>query len=207
MLVGPPPAATHHEVRLAEPLRPGVAVLSRCPWGSGPTTLTPDGDNSELHGQSRFQLPVDAGGDAHAHGRFRSSGALPQGVRVLDSWQNERFGGVLFWIDMSLNFHGWGTAILHDAMLRHDRDGWRPMGGGGAPLGLPRSSPPRKGRDCTGLAPPPRTPVRLIEASPAPGCARSSCAASTAGRPVPWTRRVLPNRHHTQRSDRIRPGP
>ena len=96
-------------------------------------------------------------------------GALPQGVRVLDSWQNERFGGVLFWIDMSLNFHGWGTAILHDAMLRHDRDGWRPMGGGGGAAGTAEELAAEKGPGLHRLSTTSQDPVRLMQAFASPG--------------------------------------
>ncbi len=57
--------------------------------------------------------------------------ALPQGARLVDSWQNARYGGVLFWIDISLyDLRGRGTAVLHDALLRHDGQHWRPMAAG-----------------------------------------------------------------------------
>jgi hypothetical protein len=57
---------------------------------------------------------------------------LPEGVRAVDSWHNERYGGVLFWIDKDLNLNGWGRAVLPHTLLRRDDHGCRPMGAGGS---------------------------------------------------------------------------
>ena len=60
---------------------------------------------------------------------------LPRGARLVDSWQNERFGGVLFWIDKNLDLYGQGTAVLYDAVLRSEGSAWRSMAAGGSGIG------------------------------------------------------------------------
>jgi hypothetical protein len=58
--------------------------------------------------------------------------ALPDGVRAIDSWQNERYGGLLFWIDTSWNLHGRNAPALRQTLLRHDGLSWRSMAAGGS---------------------------------------------------------------------------
>jgi hypothetical protein len=93
---------------------------------------------------------------------------LPQGVRPVDSWQNERYGGVLFWIDMSWNFDGWGTAVLHDTLLRHDEHDWRSVAAGGSGTGTAEPITAQKGPGLHRLSETSLAPVRLVQAFASP---------------------------------------
>ncbi len=66
---------------------------------------------------------LDSGPDAAA--------GLPDGARLLDSWQSKRDGAVLFWIDEELDPNGWGQAMLHHERFELGENGWQPAGGGG----------------------------------------------------------------------------
>ncbi|MGH3261956.1 MAG: hypothetical protein ACRDNS_08180 [Trebonia sp.] len=111
---------------------------------------------------------------------------LPQGVQAVDSWQNERFGGVLFWIDESLDLNGWGKAVLHDTMLRRDGHDWRPMGAGATGTGTAEEVAAEKGPGLHWVSTTSQDPVRLVTAVATPevfAIELRSARASTSRRP------------------------
>jgi hypothetical protein len=94
--------------------------------------------------------------------------ALPQGVRPVDSWQHKRYGGVLFWIDTSWDLHSWGTAVLQDALFRHDGQDRRPMGAGRSDTGTAEAIAVQKGPGLHRLGETSLAPVRLVQAFASP---------------------------------------
>lgn len=71
--------------------------------------------------------------------------ALQDGVRAVDSWQNERDGGLLFWIDTSWNLHGQNNAALRDTLPHHDGLRWRSIAAGGSGVATAEVLAPEKG--------------------------------------------------------------
>lgn len=94
--------------------------------------------------------------------------ALPEGARLVDSWQNERFGGVLFWIDKNLDLHGQGTAVLHAVLLRHEGHDWRSMAAGGSGTGTAEELAAEKGPGLHKLGATSLAPVRQVRAFASP---------------------------------------
>jgi hypothetical protein len=94
--------------------------------------------------------------------------ALPEGVRLMDTWQTDRFGGVLFWLDMDLDRNGWGATALHDALLAHGRDGWRPMAAGEVIADTAERLAAEKGPGVHKLGVTSVDPVRLVTAFASP---------------------------------------
>jgi hypothetical protein len=94
--------------------------------------------------------------------------ALPQGVRAVDSWQNERYGGLLFWIDTSWNLHGRNTPALHETLLHHDGLSWRSMAAGGSSTVTAAELAAENGLGLHRLGETTVAPVRLVLAFASP---------------------------------------
>ncbi|MDQ6807140.1 MAG: hypothetical protein M3065_19765 [Actinomycetota bacterium] len=61
-----------------------------------------------------------------------AAGRVPDKVRILDLWSNQRYGAVLFWVDASLDLYGDGEAVLVASHGRRSgHDAWTPLGAGG----------------------------------------------------------------------------
>jgi hypothetical protein len=83
-------------------------------------------------------------------------------VRAADSWQNERYGGLPFWIDTSWNLHGQNNAALRDTLLHHDGLRWRLMAAGGSGIATAEVLAAEKGPGLHRLGESTVAPVRLV---------------------------------------------
>jgi hypothetical protein len=93
---------------------------------------------------------------------------LPDGVRLVDSWENRRYAATLFWIDRTLNFHGWDTTVLHDVLFRRDGNRWRAAAAGGSSPGSAEQIAATKGPDLRRVGGTSQDPVRLTRAFASP---------------------------------------
>jgi hypothetical protein len=119
-----------------------------------------DGRDLDLQLMRISRQALESGPDALA--------ALPDGVRALDSWQNKRYGGMLFWIDTSWNLHGRDAPALRETLLHHNGVSWRSMAAGGSSTATPEKLAAERGLGLHRLGESTVAPVRLVLAFASP---------------------------------------